>query len=301
MNNQHDTNQRTAADQTPPSRILPKGACDSHCHVFGPFSRFPPPEDRSFMPPEAPETALRDLHRQLGFDRAVIVQSQGHGYDHRPLLEALAVGRGRYRGVALLRPDPPRNLLQQWHDAGIRGIRFSFMPHLGGMPDLDVIRGTIGAIRDFDWHVAIHVAGRGVLDVDAFLRSLDVRIVIDHMARPDIADPDVISVRDTLQRLIDTGRVWVKVSGVDRLSKTGAPFDDAVPFAAAIINHNPDRVLWGSDWPHVNLHGPKPSDRDLVDFIARHTTQAQLCALLVDNPREFFGFDDRDDDAQASV
>jgi len=274
-----------------PTLTLPPGSCDAHCHVFGPFDRYPLPEERSFTPALAPETALRRLHDRLGFDRAIIVQSQGHGLDHRPLLDALAAGSGRYKGVALVHPSDSDERLAGFNSAGVCGARFNFLAHLGGPPDLGVIRTVAARIRPLGWHLAIHVAGNDVIDYARFICSLDLPVVIDHMARLNIADgPDSAATR-TLRRLMDGGRVWVKLSGADRLSSTGAPFHDVLPVARSVAAHAPERVLWGSDWPHVNLHGPMPDDGDLTNLIADITPDdGRRKRLLVDNPAEFFGF-----------
>jgi 2-pyrone-4,6-dicarboxylate lactonase len=274
-----------------PNLAVPNGACDSHCHIYGPFDRFPLPEDRSFTPNEAPETALRGLHNHLGFDRAVIVQSQGHGFDHEPLLDALALGNGRYRGVALIRPDTSPDVIQRFDAAGVCGVRFSFMEHLGGTPNLGKVRDTIALVQPYNWHIAIHVAGKGLIENEEFIRSIPAPVVIDHMARPDIAEGPNGPVITTLRSLLDTGRVWVKLSGAERLSKEGTPYSDVVPLARSLVEHAPERVLWGSDWPHVNLHGPMPDDGDLVDFIGQMAPMDVRHRLLVENPAKFFGFE----------
>lgn len=273
-----------------PNLAVPHGACDSHCHIYGPFDRFPLPEDRSFTPNEAPETKLRRLHGHLGFDRAIIVQSQGHAFDHGPLLGALETGDGRYRGVALIRPETSSDMLQRFDAAGVCGARFSFMAHLGGKPDMNMVRSVIALVRPYNWHIAIHVAGDGLVEMADFIRSIEAPVVIDHMARPDIAEGPNGPVMTTLRTLLDKGNIWVKVSGADRLSKDGAPFADVVPMARSLILHAPERILWGSDWPHVNLHGPMPDDGDLVDFIGQIATPDQRRLLLIDNPANFFGF-----------
>ncbi len=276
-----------------PALVLPPGACDSHCHIYGPFARFPLPPDRSFTPNEAPETALRRLHDHLGISRAVIVQSQGHGFDHRPLLAALAAGGGRYRGVALIRAATSDGEIAGFAAAGVCGARFSFMAHLGARPDPELVRWVVARVREHGWHVAIHVAGLGLVEHEALIRSIGAPVVIDHIGRPDIAEGADGPVMGALRRLLDTGRVWVKLSGVDRVSATGTPFADAAGYAALIARHAPERVLWGSDWPHVNLQGPMPDDGDLVDAIGVIAPGAAARRLLlVDNPRAFFGFRD---------
>lgn len=274
-----------------PRLALPPGACDSHCHIYGPFDRFPLPEDRSFTPNEAPETALRHLQQRMGLSRAVIVQSQGHGFDHRPLLAALATGAGRYRGVALIRKQTTDAEIATFAAAGICGARFSFLAHLGGKPDLQVMRDSIARVRPHGWHIAIHVAGNGLVETEGFIRAIDAPVVIDHMGRTDLADGIDSQPIQALRRLLDTGRVWVKLSGSDRISRTGAPYHDAAALARGLADHAPDRVVWGSDWPHVNLHGPMPDDGDLVDLISDIApAEALRQKLLVDNPNALFGF-----------
>ncbi|WP_029003295.1 amidohydrolase family protein [Azorhizobium doebereinerae] len=277
-------------DPHPPALRPPRPACDSHCHIYGPFDRFPLPDDRSFTPSEAPERALRALHDRMGFSRAVIVQSQGHAFDHRPLLDALAREPDRYRGVALLKPSTPMDEIRRLDAAGVRGVRFSFLSHLGGTPALDAAQEIAHRVAPLGWHVAIHVAGADIQRHADFIAGLPAPVVIDHMARPDL-DTGLDAARAALFRLTDTGRVWVKLSGADRLSKAGAPYADVVPYARSLLDHAPERMLWGSDWPHVNLHAPMPDDGTLVDWIDAVAPTAGLKRrLLVENPETFFGF-----------
>lgn len=274
-----------------PRIALPPGACDAHCHIFGPFDRFALPADRSFTPNEAPESALRRLHDHLGFDRAVIVQSQGQGFDHRPLLDALARGAGRYRGVALLKPDSREEDIAALDAAGVCGVRFNFLSHLGGAPDKEALRTVVAKVRPFGWHVAIHVAGEDIVTYEGLIRSIEAPVVIDHMARPRLeAGMDGPALK-TLRALVDGGRVWVKLSGADRLSAAGAPYGDVAPIAARIFRHAPERMLWGTDWPHVNLHAPMPDDGDLVDLLADIVPdEKERRGMLVDTPGMFFKF-----------
>jgi 2-pyrone-4,6-dicarboxylate lactonase len=293
-----DRSARAAPDPviTPPKLRLPPLACDAHCHIFGPFAHFPLPADRSFTPPEAPETALRRLHRALGIERAVIVHSQGHGRDHAPLLEALAAGAGRYRGVAVLRPDTAPAEVARFDAAGICGVRFNFLAHLGGGPSAETMRAVTALVRPFGWHVAVHVTGADLIRYADAIAAIDARVVIDHMARPDLPH-EFEPCRAILFRLLDSGRVWVKLSGSDRLTKTGAPYRDVVPYARSLAEHAPERVLWGSDWPHVNIKGAMPEDTALVDLIAEIApSEAMRRRLLVDNPIELFGFDESNED-----
>jgi 2-pyrone-4,6-dicarboxylate lactonase len=149
---------------------------------------------------------------------------------------------------------------------------------------------VLALVRLVDWHIAVHVTGADLIRYAETISAIEARVIIDHMARPDL-DRDVDACRDILFRLMDTGRVWVKLSGADRVSKTGAPYHDVIPYARSLAEHAPERVLWGSDWPHVNIGGPMPEDAALVDLIAEIApTEALRQRLLVDNPADIFGF-----------
>ena len=127
---------------------------------------------------------------------------------------------------------------------------------------------VVAKVAPFGWHVSVHVGGQDVVEQSDVIRSLGAPVVIDHMARPAIAEgPDGPAIRE-VKRLIDTGTVWVKLSGAERLSATGAPYDDVVPIARSLAEHAPERVLWATDWPHVNLSKAMPDDADLVNLIA---------------------------------
>lgn len=270
---------------------LPEGSCDSHCHVFGPAARFPYAADRTFTPPDAPVGQLAALHRHLGLQRAVIVQSSCYGTDHRVLLDALAAGGGRYRGVALIGAATPRAEIDRLHLAGVRGFRLHFLPHLGAPPTLAEIGATVWLVADLGWHAEIHVHSADIARYADLIRSFPIPVVIDHLARLDLAQGPDSAEASALLGLLDTGRVWVKTSGVDRLSRTGPPYADAVQFAARLVSHAPERVLWGTDYPHPNITGSAPDDGLLVDLLALIAPQDdQLRRMLVQNPAEFFGF-----------
>jgi 2-pyrone-4,6-dicarboxylate lactonase len=278
------------APRTPQLR-LPAGSCDSHCHVFGPAAVFPYAADRTFTPVDAPVSQLMALHRLLGLDRAVIVQSSCYGADHRALLAALAAGGGRYRGVALINPATPPAEISRLHAAGVRGFRLHFLPHLGAPPAMAEIRDMVGLTADLGWHAEIHLHSADIARLAGLIRWFPVPVVIDHLARLDLAagaaGPEVSALLD----LLDTGRVWVKTSGVDRVSRAGPPYPDAVALAARLVAHSPERVLWGTDYPHPNITGPAPDDGLLVDLLASIAPgDKELRRMLVQNPAEFFGF-----------
>ena len=274
-----------------PTLRLPEKSCDSHCHVFGPAARFPYAPDRTFTPVDAPVGQLAALHRHLGLDRAVIVQSSCHGADHSALLDALAIGEGRYRGVALIGPATPRAEIERLHAAGVRGFRLHFLPHLGEPPTRAEIRSTVRLVADLGWHAEIHLHSAGIARYDDLVRWLPVPVVIDHLARLDLSQGLDSPAVSALLRLLDTGRVWVKTSGVDRVSRTGPPYADAVVLAAKLVAHTPERVLWGTDYPHPNIIGAAPDDGLLVDLLSLIApSEPALRRMLVQNPEEFFGF-----------
>jgi 2-pyrone-4,6-dicarboxylate lactonase len=283
-----------------PARRLPDGSCDSHCHVFGPAARFPYAADRTFTPVDVPVGKLAALHRHIGLQRAIIVQSSCYGADHSALLDALAAGDGRYRGVALIGAATPRAEIERLHQAGVRGFRLHFLPHLGAPPTQAAIRATVGLVADLGWHAEIHLHSADIARYAGLIRWFPVPVVIDHLARLDLAQgPDSAAVA-ALLGLLDTGRVWVKTSGVDRLSRTGPPYGDAVEFAARLVSHAPERVLWGTDYPHPNITGAAPDDGLLVNLLALIAPRADhLRRMLVQNPAEFFGFPSGPEPGQA--
>jgi 2-pyrone-4,6-dicarboxylate lactonase len=271
--------------------VLPANSCDSHCHVFGPGAVFPYAPDRTFTPVDVPKEEVRALHAYLGLRRAVIVQSACNGSDHAVLLDALADGDGALRGVALIDQKTTPGEIETLHIAGVRGFRLNFLPHLRKPPAADEVAEVLSKVADYGWHAEIHVQGTGVVDYRELIESFSIPVAIDHLGRVDITQGlDSPPVR-TLRELLDTGNVWVKVSGVDRVSQLGAPYADAVDLAGLLVDHAPERVLWGSDFPHPNVVGDAPDDGLLVDLLAQIAPTAdRLERLLVTNPTEFFDF-----------
>ncbi|SPT64033.1 MULTISPECIES: amidohydrolase family protein [Actinomadura] len=274
-----------------PSLALPSGSTDAHCHVFGPADVFPYPPDRAFTPVDAPRDEVTGLQRFLGFQRAVFVQSAGHGTDHRPLLDALAADRANRRGVAILRPGIGTAEILRLDAAGVCGARLHFVTHLGPGPEPEQALRMLGQVADLGWHAEIHVRARGIVEHAALIAAIPAPVVIDHMARVDLAEGlDGPSVQ-ALTSLLERGDVWVKLSGVDRLSLVGPPYPDAVALAALLVERFPERVVWGTDYPHVNITGTAPDDGMLVDLIEQMAPTAALRErLLVTNPAELFGF-----------
>jgi 2-pyrone-4,6-dicarboxylate lactonase len=274
-----------------PSITLPPLSCDSHFHVFGPHSKFPYAPNRPFTPTDAPKEELFKLHEFLGIQRGVFVQSTCHGTDNSVLVDLLKAGNGRYRGSALLDPHMPDAEVEKLDDAGVRGVRLHFFGgHLGTPKPQEEIRRIIEKVEPYGWHIQIHTGGHGVLDLYDFIVGIEAPVVIDHIGRIDIAEGLNGQTFRTLQRLMDRGNIWVKLSGTDRISKQSYPYADAIAFPRTLAAHAPERVVWGTDWPHPN-HNAVPNDGDLVDLIAEiapDTKTRQL--MMVDNPTKLFGF-----------
>ena len=276
-----------------PRYRLPPGACDAHCHVFGPAAKFPYAPERRYTPPDASREQLADLHAVLGVERAVIVQASCHGTDHAAMLDAIAHSGGRYRGVCNARGEASAAQFQRLHEGGVRGVRFNFVKHLGGAPDLDRLRGIVKQVAPLGWHTEWHFDAADLLQYESLFAEMPLPIVLDHMGRVPVADGLAQQPFQVLLRLFEHNpRLWIKISGAERISRTGAPFHDAVPYARALVEIAPERLLWGTDWPHPNIKGSMPNDGDLVDllplFMEDETLRRQV---LVDNPARLFGFD----------
>ncbi|MEV2214175.1 amidohydrolase family protein [Streptomyces sp. NPDC050997] len=274
-----------------PSLPLPPDSCDAHCHVLGPAAVFPYAPDRTFTPYDAPKEQLRALHAHLGIRRAVIVQSSCHGRDHAALLDALGSDTGRLRGVALIGETTTREEIEELHRAGVRAFRLNFLPHLRTPPTRDEIDSVLERVDGLDWAVQLHVRGEEIAALEGLVRALPGRAVVDHIGRVDLATGRDGPALRSLRALLDTGRVWVKASGVDRISRQGPPYADAVTLAASLVAYAPERVVWGTDYPHVNIVGEAPDDGLLVDLVERIAPDpAHLRRLMVDNPAELFDF-----------
>ena len=269
---------------------LPPLACDSHFHIFGPGDKFAYAAERTFTPPDASKEALIALHRFLGFERGVFIQSAAHGSDHSAVLDALATLDGRYRAVALLEPTTPPAEVARLDAAGFCGARFHLVSHLAVHP-ADEMKAIMRLVAPHGWHIAVHTMHNGLAEHFDFIRSIEAPVVIDHIGRFDIVDGVDSAGFKALRRLLDTGNAWVKLSGVDRLSKQPPLFRDAVAFARILATQAPERILWGTDWPHPN-HNQMPNDGHLVDLIAEIAVDEKTRhRMLVDNPAELFRFD----------
>ncbi len=276
-------------DTRTPSYRVPPGACDAHCHVFGPADRFPYAPDRAYTPPDAPYEDLVRLHRVLGVERAVIVHASCHGSDMRVTLDAIARSGGAVRGVAVVDPGVTDADLAALDAGGIRGVRFNFVKHLGGMPDMAFFDRVLAQVEPLGWHVVLHLDAEDVVELAPRIARIRVPFVIDHMGRVKAKNGlDQAPFRQLLE-LMRNPLAWVKICGAERVSSAGAPFRDALPFARALVEAAPDRVLWGTDWPHPNVAGDMPNDGDLVDLLAEAVgDEAVRRRVLVDNPARLY-------------
>ncbi len=282
-----------------PRFTLPPGACDCHVHVYGPADRFPFVPERRQRSFEAPKAALEIMHQKIGADRCVIVHPPAHGTDLAVTLDAMKTGKTgstgarQYRAIALVDTAITDARLEDLHGAGVRGVRFS--PTLDGAPlDGDAIRRLAGRIAPLGWHILLHFKGDGILTYADLLEGLPVPVVLDHFGGIDPATggTDQATFRMVAKHIQD-GNGWVKTSAIEKISKQAYPFADAAEIARALIKLAPDRVLWGTDWPHpgVGPRGPV-NDADLVDLIPTYVDDAATQhKLLVDNPARLYGFD----------
>jgi 2-pyrone-4,6-dicarboxylate lactonase len=275
---------------TKPTFVLPDGAVDAHCHVFGPGSIFPYVPERKYTPCDASKDQLFDLRDFLGVERNVIVQATCHGADNSAMLNAVASSHGRARGVATVRPDVSDNELTEMHEVGVRGVRFNYVRRLVDPEPDAYYQRIIEKIAPFGWHVVVYFEASDLEERWDFFTSIKTRVIVDHMGRPDVSKPvDGPEFQRFARLLREHENVWSKVTCPERLSLTGPPYDDVVPFASYIVNEFPDRVLWGTDWPHPNLRGHMPDDGALVDFVPRIApTSALQQSLLVDNPMRLY-------------
>ena len=274
-----------------PEFSLPAGAVDAHCHVFGPGEIFPYAPERKYTPCDAGKAQLRALRDFLGFERNVIVQATCHGADNRALVDALKDANGRARGVATVRRDVSRAQLEDLHAAGVRGVRFNFVKRLVDALPFDSLGEIADKIQPLGWHIVIYFEAAELPELYKFFTALPGTVVVDHMGRPDVGKPvDGPEFELFVKLLREHSNFWSKVSCPERLSLNGPPdYTDVVPFARRIVETFPDRVLWGTDWPHPNLKNHMPDDGKLVDYIASIAVTAELQQkLLVDNPMRLY-------------
>jgi 2-pyrone-4,6-dicarboxylate lactonase len=286
-----------------PSFSLPAGAIDAHCHVFGPGAEFPYAPERKYTPCDASKAQLFALRDRLGFDRNVIVQATCHGADNSAMVDALLSSDGRARGIATVRRDVTDAELKRLHEAGVRGVRFNFVKRLVDFTPKDELKEIAERIIEHGWHVVVYFEAADLAELTDFFSELPADIVVDHMGRPDVTKPvDGPEFKRFLKFMDDYENVWCKVTCPERLSVSGPPalngeknaYRDVVPFARKVVEEFPDRVLWGTDWPHPNLKDHMPDDGLMVDIIPHIAPAADLQELLtVVNPMRLYWPEER--------
>ena len=270
-----------------PRYRLPPGAVDAHCHVFGPADEFPFAPERKYTPCDAGKEKLFALRDHLGFTRNVIVQATCHGSDNSALTNALVASDGLARGVATVRADISDEELALLDQAGVRGVRFNFVKRLVDKLPHEQLQSVAERIAPLGWHIVIYFEAQELDEIWDLITALPTIVVVDHMGRPDLTEQVSRPGFQRFVELLDSHpNFWSKVTCPERLSQIGPPtYDDFIPFAHCLVESFPDRVLWGTDWPHPNMKSHMPDDGHLVDILPQIAPTVELQhALLVDNP-----------------
>ncbi|ALE74347.1 hypothetical protein AD006_25055 [Pseudonocardia sp. EC080610-09] len=281
-------------DTREPAQPAPALACDSQTHIFGAPDRFPTRPEAAYVVHDATVEAMLAMHKKLGIERGVIVQSTAYGSDHDALIDALRIAGPAYQGCGVVNDDVSDEHLGRMHEAGVRGARFNFHPKLrNALPTPEQVRRAAARVVPLGWHLKLHMNGIDPREVTPLLEQVEADVVIDHMGPLQYAhgldDPHFRHVCD----LLDRGNWWIMLSNGDRRSVAGYPWDDATGYARAYIERAPERVLWATDWPHPLHTGPVPNDGDLMDLLARYAPDPALREqILVTNPGRLFRFQD---------
>jgi len=274
-----------------PNFMVPRGSVDAHCHVFGPAAHFPFSSQRKYTPCDASKEQLFELRDFLGFERSVIVQATCHGNNNDALEDALLNSNDKARGIASVGEDIDHATLRRLDQAGVRGVRFNFVKRLVDNAPKETFKMISNMIAEYGWHIVVYVESQDLEEIVSFLKALPTTVVFDHMARPDVAKGTDSKEFNLLMRLMENEKFWCKTTCPERLTKIGPEYSysDVLPFMQKLVTNFPDRVLWGTDWPHPNMKSHMPDDGKLVDIIAIFapdlTTQKKL---LVDNPLRLY-------------
>lgn len=282
-----------------PSFTPPPNSCDTHFHIFGPPEQFPFAPTRQYTPPAAPLEHYLHVTAVIGISRGVVVQPSVHGLDNTVTLEAIKKSNGRFLGVARIDDKTTKDELQRLRDAGIRGVRFNLLNRPRGNIKLDVFDHAVERAAQLGWSVDLHIDPKNLLEQEKRIRALPTAVVIDHMARVNPPEGLEQPAFQLLLDLLKDQKFWVKVTGADKLCRSdvhsyfGLPFVDVIPFARALIAAAPNRIIWGTDWPHSNNFAPgkTPNDGDLLELLAQFAPdEATRRKILVDNPAALYGF-----------
>ena len=279
-----------SSSETAPKAKAPAGTCDCHIHVYGPTDKYPEAPTSPFPVPDAPVSAYRRMMETLGVERVVVVQPSAYGKDNSCTLDAIAELGPIARGVAVVDTQTTDQELDRLTAAGIRGVRFHMLP--GGVLPWDILEEMAARVEAFGWHVQLQLDARNLPERENMLRRLPGTLVIDHTGKFLEPVPVEHPGFQTLLRLVETGRVWIKLSAPYETSKVGAPsYADVGTLAKALIAAAPERMLWASNWPHPSAQANPPDDvvlmAALLDWMGDEATRHRI---LVDNPAALYGF-----------
>ena len=270
-----------------PALKAPPGACDCHMHVYE--DRFALAPSATFKPPHAPAAEYQKVQAALGLQRVVVVQPTGYGFDNTCTLEAMAVLGAGARGVVVVRPDTGEAELQRLHALGVRGVRYMMLA--GGALPWDTLEAMAARIEALGWHIDLQLDGRDLPQYEERLKRLPGQLVIDHNGKFLEPVAPAHAGFQSLLRLLDGGRCWVKLSAPYETSKVGAPrYDDVSLLARALVKARADRCLWASNWPHPNIQ-PTPSNAAMLDLLLHWADDdATRRRILADNPAQLYGY-----------
>jgi predicted TIM-barrel fold metal-dependent hydrolase len=272
-----------------PKLEAPPGACDCHMHIYD-AARFPPARPASRMQANATVDDYRRLQKRIGTGRTVVVQPAAYGTDNAVTLDAIA-RLGNALGVAVVHPEVSNAELKTLHDGGVRGIRFTVFDPATAVTRIEMIEPLAERVTALGWHVQIHMRGDQIVTHADMLGRLPSTLVFDHMGRIPLTDGTSHDAFKVIRKLIDRGKTWVKLSGAYQDTKIGPPsYSDVTPLAQAYAEAAPERMVWGSDWPHPT-EKDKPNDALLFDLLSVWAPDARVRQrILVENPQALYGF-----------
>ncbi|OWT53964.1 amidohydrolase family protein [Candidimonas nitroreducens] len=273
-----------------PAFQMPAGACDCHAHIFGPQALYPFSEQRSYTPEDCTVDDYRKLLDILGVERAVIVHGGANGTDNRVTLDALRSLGSRSRAIVVMPPGLPLEERREMHRLGVRGYRMSTV--VGGGVGFDRLEELAAEAAQLGWHLVLHFRRAAEMtELAPRLRALQVDYVLDHMGRIRGEEGVDSPGFRTLAELLDGGRAWAKLASLYRLSSQPYPHADMLPMIHEVVRRWPERIIWGSNWPHPICDVAMPNDGDLVDLIPLWIPDAGVQhQMLVDNPARLYGF-----------
>jgi predicted TIM-barrel fold metal-dependent hydrolase len=283
-------------EPTRPKEPPPPMACDTHAHVFGPAGQFPYADDRSYTPPDAPLAKYLAMLDTVGFDRGVLVQGSAHGRDNAAMLDALARQPERLRGVAVADATVSTETLRRWNELGVRALRFNHffrdgqLHYRGGVP-LRAAEALAPVMAELGWHLQLWIDVKDLPETIPVLKAIGLPVVVDHMGRTDARGGIGTPGFQSLLRAVGDGWCWAKLSGAHRISRNAPDYPDARPFHEALVAANPERLVWGGDWPHPRVEGEMPDVGRLFELFCQWTPdQSVRQRILVDNPAKLYGF-----------